>query len=33
MKETVAALEDILKYYRANGLKTVTVSQNLQKEG
>ena len=33
MKETADALEDILKYYDDNNLKTVTVSQNLQKEG
>lgn len=33
MKETVAALDDILKYYQTHGLKAVTVSQNLQKEG
>ena len=33
MKETADALEDILKYYKNNNLKTVTVSQNLQKEG
>ena len=33
MKETADALEDILKYYQKNSLKTVTVSENLQKEG
>ena len=33
MKETADALDDILKYYENNNLKTVTVSQNLQKEG
>lgn len=33
MKETADALGDILKYYEANNLKTVTVSENLQKEG
>ena len=33
MKETADALEDILSYYKNNNLKTVTVSQNLQKEG
>ena len=33
MKETADALSDILKYYENNGLKTVTVSTNLQKEG
>lgn len=33
MKETVAALEDILQYYRKHGLAPVTVSENLQKEG
>ena len=33
MKETADALPDILKYYENNGLKTVTVSTNLQKEG
>lgn len=29
MEATVAALDDILIYYKNNGLKTVTVSQNL----
>ncbi len=33
MKDTVAALADILKYYQTNGLKSVTVSENLQSEG
>ena len=33
MKETADALEDILKFYQKNSLKTVTVSENLQKEG
>ena len=33
MKETADALEDILKYYKANDLKTVTVSENLQRKG
>ncbi len=33
MKETADALGDILVYYEQKGLKTVTVSQNLQKEG
>ncbi len=33
MSATADALEDILKYYENNGLKTVTVSENLQKEG
>ena len=33
MKETAEALEDILKFYETNHLKTVTVSENLQKEG
>ena len=33
MKETADALKDILKYYQANHLETVTVSQNLQYEG
>ncbi len=33
MKDTVAALRDILKYYQKNGLKPVTVSENLQNEG
>ena len=33
MSATADALEDILKYYKNNGLKTVTVSENLQKEG
>ncbi len=33
MKETADALEDILKFYKASELKTLTVSQSLQKEG
>lgn len=33
MKETADALHDILKFYQNHGLKSVTVSQNLQKEG
>ena len=33
MKETADALEDILKFYQSNGLQTVTVSQNIQKDG
>ena len=33
MKETADALPDILKFYQKNGLKAVTVSQNLQEEG
>ena len=33
MKEPADALEDILKFYKANGLETVTVSQNIQKDG
>jgi len=33
MKETADALEDILKFYQSNGLETVTVSQNIQKDG
>ena len=33
MKETADALEDILKFYEKNALKTVTVSENLQIEG
>ena len=33
MKETVDALHDILKFYQNHGLKSVTVSQNLRKEG
>ena len=33
MKETADALPDILKFYQKSGLKSVTVSQNLQKEG
>ena len=33
MKETADALNDILNYYEANSLKTVTVSENLKKEG
>lgn len=33
MKETADALADILKYYKTNALKTVTVSENLQLEG
>jgi peptidoglycan/xylan/chitin deacetylase (PgdA/CDA1 family) len=33
MKETADALSDILSFYQQNGLKSVTVSQNLQREG
>ena len=33
MKETADALPDILKFYQNSGLKSVTVSQNLRKEG
>ena len=33
MAETVAALNDILTYYKNNGLETVTVSDNLQENG
>ena len=33
MKETADVLEDILKFYKANDLKTVTVSENLQRKG
>ena len=33
MKETADALPDILKFYQKNGLKSVSVSQNLRKEG
>lgn len=33
MKETADALGDVLKYYRENGLKTVTVTENLQEKG
>ena len=33
MKETADALEDVLKFYKTNNLKTVTVSENIQKEG
>ena len=33
IKETADALNDILKFYKTNDLKTVTVSQNIQKEG
>lgn len=33
MVETVAALKDILQYYEKYNLETVTVSENLQKEG
>lgn len=33
MEATVAALDDILNYYGDNGLKTVTVSENLQEKG
>ena len=33
MRETVNALDDVLKYYETNALKTVTVSENLQIEG
>ncbi len=33
MAETAAALNDILTYYKNNGLETVTVSDNLQENG
>ena len=33
MKETADALDDILKFYKASGLQTVSVSNCLQKEG
>lgn len=33
MKETVAALEDILRYYSERSLEMVTVSENLQENG
>lgn len=33
MKETADALDDILKFYEANSLKAVTVSENLKEEG
>lgn len=33
MKETANVLNDILKYYEQNDLKTVTVSENLQDRG
>ena len=33
MKATADALNDILKFYETQGLKAVTVSGNLQKEG
>ena len=33
MKETADALEDILKFYKSNSLKAVTVSENLENEG
>lgn len=33
MQATADALADILKYYKNNDLSTVTVSENLQKEG
>ncbi len=33
MAETAAALNDILTYYKKNGLETVTVSDNLQENG
>ena len=33
MKETADALNDILKFYETQGLKAVTVSDNLEKEG
>ncbi|MBQ7323396.1 MAG: polysaccharide deacetylase family protein [Clostridia bacterium] len=33
MKETADALEDILKYYKAQNWAVVTVSENLKKEG
>jgi peptidoglycan/xylan/chitin deacetylase (PgdA/CDA1 family) len=33
MSETVSALNDILLYYKNNGLETVSVSDNLQEKG
>ena len=33
MQETADALMDILKFYKQNNFKTVTVSENLKKEG
>lgn len=33
MAETAAALNDILRYYKNEGLETVTVSENLQEKG
>ncbi len=33
MPHTVAALNDILTYYETNGLRAVTVSENLQRKG
>ena len=33
MAETAAALDDILTYFKNNGLETVTVSDNLQENG
>ena len=33
MKETVDALSDILKYYKNNQLKVITVSENIEIEG
>ena len=33
MQATKAALPNVLRYYQDNGLKAVTVTQNLQKEG
>ena len=33
MKETADSLPDILEYYQKNGLKAVTVSENLRKDG
>ncbi len=33
MKETAAALDDILKYYESKALHAVTVSEHLQKDG
>ncbi len=33
MRETADALDDVLKYYQAQSLSAVTVSENLRKEG
>lgn len=33
MQATADALDEILNYYEKNGLRTVTVSENLEEKG